>query len=131
MRTHIQGVFLLCLLAAALWGMTRLASPALTEAFGEDGALRADSGEDLIELTVDGNRIDEPLTGDEMTRLQFLLLLGGYLTRQSDVDGVPGPTTEAAIAAAAAEWDLVEPTDRQVLIHADEFYADVPFFDET
>jgi hypothetical protein len=129
MRNHFQGIFLLGLLLAALWGMTRLASPTLSDAFGEDGAVMADSGdEDTIELTVEAETVDAELNTEELTRLQFELLLSGFLAEQSDIDGTMGSQTRAAIEAAAEKWGLTNPTDREVLLHGDELYEDNPFF---
>jgi peptidoglycan hydrolase-like protein with peptidoglycan-binding domain len=131
MRTHLQGFALLGLLLAALWGAARLAAPTLSEALGEDGAVVADSGEDHIELTADSEEVDADLTTEEVQRLQFQLLRAGFLTELSDVDGYMGPETAGAIARAAEEWQLVEPTDREVLVYADELLADTPFLGET
>jgi hypothetical protein len=129
MRNHFQGIFLLGLLLAALWGMTRLASPTLSDAFGEDGAVMADSGdEDTIELTVEAGTGDAELDSEELARLQFELLLGGFLTEQSDIDGLMGDQTRAAIEAAAEKWGLTNPTDREVLLHGDGLYEDNLFF---
>jgi len=127
MRTHLQGFALLGLLLAALWGVTKLAAPTLSEAFGENGAVVAESGEDRIELTIDSETLDADLTDDEVKRLQFQLLLAGFLNETSDVDGVNGPNTARAIAQAAAEWDLEDPSDREVLVYADELFADTVF----
>jgi hypothetical protein len=119
MRTHLQGFALLGLLVLALWGLTRLASPALSEAFGEDGAIQADSG-DVVDLVVGGETLDAPLDDDERARLQFHLVVWGYLGDISEVDGIIGPGTRAAMAEAASDWGLDEPTDREFLIYADE-----------
>jgi hypothetical protein len=130
MRTHLQGFLIIGLVAVALLGLTRLASPALSEAFGDEGAVRAESfDEELVELTLAGDPIDDELTNEEVTRLQFQLLLAGFLEHESDVDGVLGPTTETAAEQAAEEWALADARLRTVLTHADELYADHPFFD--
>lgn len=128
MRTHIQGIALLGLLVAALWGMTRLASPALSEAFGDDGAVVADSG-DVVDLVVGSETLDAALNEEERARLQFHLLVGGFFDDVSQVDGIIGDGTRAKMAEASIRWGLNEPTDREFLIHADELAADKPLFD--
>ena len=130
MRTHLQGIALLGLLVAALWGMTRLAGPALGDALGEDGALQADSG-DVVDLVVGSENLDAPLEGPERERLQFHLVLWGYLDDVSAVDGIIGPGTRAAMAEAATDWGLDEPTDREFLVYADEHPIDTPLFDNS
>ena len=130
MRTHLQGIVLLGLLFLSLWGLTRLASPALGEAFGEDGALQADSG-DVVDLVVGGETLDAPLDDDERARLQFHLVVWGYLDDISDVDGIIGSGTRAAMAEAAADWGLDDPSDREFLIYADEHPIDTPLFATT
>jgi len=130
MRTHLQGIALLALLVAALWGMTKLASPALGDAFGEDGALQADSG-DVVDLVVGSETLDANLNFEERSRLQFHLVVAGYLEDTSQVDGAIGPTTRAAIAAAAEDWDLDNPTDRDFLTFADARSVDTPLFGGT
>lgn len=127
MRTHLQGIALLGLLLAVLWGMTRLASPALGEAFGEDGALQAES-RDVVDLVVGGETLESPLDDEERARLQFHLVVGGFLDDPSQVDGIIGGQTRAALAAAAAAWGLDDPTDREFLTFADEQSADASLF---
>lgn len=129
MRNHIQGIFLIILLLGAIWGLSVLAGPALSDAFGDNGAVSAESGddEDQIELTVAGESLDVALEAEERTQLQFLLLRAGFLTDLEDVDGIFGPKTDEAIELAIAEWGLDDPTDREVLEHADQRFADVPF----
>jgi hypothetical protein len=126
MRTHLQGIALLGLLAAALWGMTRLAAPALSQAFGDDGALVADGG-DVVDLVVD-EIPEEPLDDEERARLQFHLVLEGFLDDVSQVDGIIGERTRSAIAEAAAAWGLDDPTDREFLTFADERSDGAPLF---
>ena len=72
MRTHLQGITLLALLLAAVWGAVQLASPALSSALGEDGAVVAESSDDRIDLTADSEP-EAPLTDPEKLRLQFNL----------------------------------------------------------
>ncbi|MEZ5247266.1 MAG: hypothetical protein R2707_19425 [Acidimicrobiales bacterium] len=126
MRTHLQGIALLGLLVAALWGMTRLASPTLSRAFGDDGAVLADGG-DVVDLVVD-DVPELPLDDEERARLQFHLVLEGFLDDVSQVDGIIGDRTRAAIAEAAAAWGLDDPTDREFLTFADERSDGTPLF---
>ena len=104
MRTHIQGFTLLALLVAAIWGAIQLASPALSDAFDEDGAVQAESrDEDTVDLTV--GAVDDTLEfEDEVKRLQFNLLRAGFFTDLSSVDGDMGPDTRRAMAEAAEAW---------------------------
>jgi membrane protein involved in colicin uptake len=131
MRTHFQGIAILGLLLVSLWGAAKLASPALSEAFDEDGAVSAESLEDTVNLVVNRTTLDAELTAEELERLQFQLLRAGFLDSIADVDGYPGDDTAAAVQAAAKEWGIIEPTDRRVLEHADELYADAPFIANT
>ena len=126
MRTHLQGIALLVLLVAALWGMTRLASPALDQAFTDDGSAVTDSG-DVVDLVVDAT-LDTPLDDEERARLQFHLVLGGFLDDVSQVDGIIGNGTRAAIAEAAAAWGLDDPSDREFLTFADARSDDASLF---
>ncbi len=128
MRTHIQGFALLGLLLVALWGMTKLAAPTLSEAFGENGAVVAESAEDHVELTIDAETVEAELTDEELVRLQFQLALAGFLDVTTDVDGTWGPVTRGAIADAAEQWGLDDPTDREILDYTDELFADRAFF---
>ena len=126
MRTHLQGIALLGFLVAALWGVARLASPTLREAFGEDGAVVAQSGEDTVDLVRD-TVADTPLTPEQLTRLQFNLLRAGFLEELAQVDGTWGPTTRGAMEQAAQAWGLDRPSDREMFDHADELFRDKPF----
>ncbi|MDW3217011.1 MAG: hypothetical protein R8F63_00250 [Acidimicrobiales bacterium] len=126
MRTHIQGFALLALLIAAIWGAVRLASPALSEALGEDGALQAESSEDTVDLTTDAVP-DAPLSFEEVTRLQFNLLRAGFFEDLGAVDGYLGVNTRAKMAEAATAWGLDEPSDRELYEHAELLYAQQEF----
>lgn len=126
MRTHIQGFALLALLIAAIWGAARLASPALSEAFGEDGALQAESREDTVDLTTDAVP-DAPLSFEEVTRLQFNLLRAGFFEDLSAVDGYLGVNTRAKMGEAALAWGLGDPSDRELYEHAELIYAGQDF----
>jgi len=126
MRNHLQGIALLVLLVAALWGMTRLASPALDQAFTDDGSAVTESG-DVVDLVVD-ETLDTPLDDEERARLQFHLVLEGFLDDVSQVDGIIGNRTRVAIAEAAAAWGLDEPSDREFLTFADARSDDTSLF---
>ena len=126
MRTHLQGITLLALLLAAVWGAVQLASPALSSALSEDGAVVAESSDDRIDLTADSEP-KAPLTDPEKLRLQFNLLRGGFFEYISAVDGYIGPGTRKAMAEAAQAWGLGAPSDRELFDHAELLYADQPF----
>lgn len=125
MRTHLQGIAILALVVAALWGLTQLAAPALD---GDGSAVTAESREDRVDLTVGEEPADDPLTADEVTDLQFGLYVEGFLESADDVDGILGPGTRAAMDAAAERWDMVDATDRQMFDHVSALLADNPFF---
>jgi hypothetical protein len=127
MRTHLQGIALLVLLTAALWGMTRLASPALSQAFSDDGTMVVDAG-DVVDLVVGEETLDAPLDDEERARLQFHLVLEGFLDDVSQVDGIIGGRTRAAIADAAEAWGLDAPSDREFLTFADARSDGTPLF---
>mgnify|MGYP001556390269 CR=1 FL=1 len=124
MRTHLQGIGILALVALSLWGLTQLAAPALS---GDGSAVTAESREDRVDLTV-GEVDDEPLTADEVLDLQFGLEVEGILTSSDDVDGLLGQRTRAAMADAATAWELDDPTDRQLYDHVVELLTANPFF---
>ena len=126
MRTHIQGFALLALLIAAIWGAVQLASPALGDALGEDGALQAESSEDTVDLTTESVP-DAPLNFEEIYRLQFNLVRAGFFDDLDAVDGYLGTNTRAKMGEAAIAWGLDEPSDRELYEHAESIYADQPF----
>ena len=72
MRFHIQGLFVLLGVGIALLVMARIAAPVLDDAFGEDGAIVAESSdaEDSVDLAAAETEVDLPLTGDEVAVLQ-------------------------------------------------------------
>ncbi|MEQ8839856.1 MAG: hypothetical protein RIB98_02670 [Acidimicrobiales bacterium] len=125
MRTHLQGIALLGFLVVALWGLTKMVSPALSDALDEDGALQAESG-DVVDLVVGAESVEAPLDDEERARLQFHLVVAGFLDDPSQVDGIIGTQTRAAMAEAADEWGLTDPSDREFLTFADEQSADTP-----
>ncbi|GJM38465.1 MAG: hypothetical protein DHS20C19_18320 [Acidimicrobiales bacterium] len=93
---------------------------------GEDGALQAESSEDTVDLTTDAVP-DEPLSFEEITRLQFNLLRAGFFEDLSAVDGYLGVNTRAQMGEAARAWGLSEPSDRELYEHAELIYADQDF----
>ncbi len=116
MRSHIQGVFILLIVGIALMFTARIAAPVLSEAFGDEGAIVAESGEleDVVDLAVAEIEVDEPLTSDEVFTLQDLLTSLGF--DPGPVDGIMGANTRSAIVAAIEEYNLeAESSDRAVL----------------
>ncbi len=117
MDTHIQGAALLILLVAALWGAATLAGPVVEEALGDEGAIIARSPDEsdvpgIDELFED---IEEPMTFDEVATLQWLLSVEEFLDADSDVDGLLGPITEAAVTRAKATFAIPTASDRVLL----------------
>lgn len=127
MRTHIQGFALLVFLLAAIWGVVHLASPVLSDAFGENGALVAQSDDDTVDLTVEDGPPEAPLTEEELLRLQFNLFRAGFFDDIAAVDGIWGPDTREKMAEAALAWGLDEPSDRELYEHAEARFAEQPF----
>ncbi len=118
MDTHIRGVALLVLLGAALWGAAKLAGPVLDEAFGDEGAIIArspDEDSDSSRIGEVGENTEAPLTFNEISTLQWLLGVEGFLDPDSDVDGLLGPITEAAIVRAKATFAIPTAGDRILL----------------
>ncbi len=118
MDTHIRGVALLILLAAALWGAVRLAAPVVDEALGDEGAIIARSpDEDGLSQRIGESleTFEAPLTSDEVSTLQWLLGVEGFLDPDNDVDGLLGPITEEAITRAKATFAIPTASDRVLL----------------
>ena len=118
MDTHIRGVALLILLVAALWGAAKLAGPVFDEALGDEGAIIARSpDEDSDSLRIGGipENAEAPLTFDELSTLQWLLGVEGFLDPDSDVDGLLGPITETAITRAKATFAIPTASHRVLL----------------
>ncbi len=118
MSTHIQGVTILILVVAALWGAMRLVGPAISEALGDEGAIIARSVDEnnLVEpddTTQQDN--DSPLTTDEISTLQWLLAVEGFLDPETDVDGLLGPKTSEAITNAKATFGIPTANDRVLI----------------
>ena len=118
MDTHIRGVALLILLAAALWGAAKLVGPVVDEALGDEGAIIARSpDEDSLSQRIGESleTVEAPLTFDEVSTLQWLLGVEGFLDPDSDVDGLLGPITEEAITRAKATFAIPTASDRVLL----------------
>ena len=118
MDTHIRGVALLILLGAALWGAAKLAGPVIDEAFGDEGAIIArspDEDSDSLRIGEIPENTEAPLTFDEVSTLQWLLGVEGFLDPDSDVDGLLGPITEEAIVRAKATFAIPTASDRVLL----------------
>ena len=118
MDTHIRGVALLILLVAALWGAAKLAGPVFDEALGDEGAIIArspDEDSDSLRIGEIAENAEAPLTFDELSTLQWLLGVEGFLDPDSDVDGLLGPITEAAITRAKATFAIPTASHRVLL----------------
>ena len=118
MDTHIRGVALLILLVAALWGAAKLAGPVVDEALGDEGAIIArspDEDSDSLRIGEIAENAEAPLTFDELSTLQWLLGVEGFLDPDSDVDGLLGPITEAAITRAKATFAIPTASHRVLL----------------
>ena len=113
MKSHIQGLFILLGVAIALLALANIAAPVLGDAFGEDGAIvaesAADDGADPAE-----EAIVVPLDGEEVALLQANLTDLGF--DPGPVDGILGNGTRSAISEAIVEYQLdVSASDREVL----------------
>ena len=118
MDTHIRGAALLILLAAALWGAAQLAAPVVDEALSDEGAIIARSpDEDTLDQRISESleTVEAPLTFDEISTLQWLLGVEGFLDPDTDVDGLLGPITEEAITRAKATFAIPTASDRVLL----------------
>lgn len=113
MRSHIQGLFVLLGVAIAVLVLARIATPVLSDAFGEDGAIvaeSADADDDVADASVE---VDLALTGEEVARLQGSLIDLGF--DPGPVDGILGNGTRSAIDAAIVEYQLAtSASDREV-----------------
>lgn len=124
MRNHIQGVALLVLLMAALWGTVRLAGPVLSEAFGDEGAVQARVAEDRVDLAIEAAEPAKPLTDEEVFTIQWLLAVHGFLDVETDLDGLMGPTTRGAMHDAKAAFGLGAVGDRVLFDHLESVTPD-------
>lgn len=116
MRLHIQGIFVLLGVGIAVLVLARIAAPVLSDAFGEDGAIVAESSDvdDVVDLAALDTEIVVPLTGDEVAALQGGLVDLGF--DPGPIDGILGNGTRTAIDAAIAEYQLdAASSDRDVL----------------
>lgn len=116
MRSHIQGLFILLGVAIALLALANVAAPVVGDAFGEDGAIVAESGEvdDVIELSAELQAAAIPLTGEEVAQLQADLTTLGF--DPGPIDGILGGGTRSAIDTAIEQYGLAAgATDRDVL----------------
>lgn len=95
MRSHIQGLGLVAGVAVAVVLLALIARPTLDDAFGENGAVRAEEAVDIVELSAEGEVLDPVLSADEVTTLQFLIGIEGIET--GGLDGVMGPGTRGAM----------------------------------
>ena len=118
MYTHIRGVALLILLAATVWGAARLAAPVVDEALSDEGAIIARSpDEDSLDQRIGESleTVEAPLTFEEISNLQWLLGVEGFLDPDTHVDGLLGPITEDAITRAKATFAIPTAGDRVLL----------------
>lgn len=116
MRSHIQGIFVLLGVGIAVLVLARIAAPVLSDAFGEDGAIVAESADvdDVVDLAALETDLDVALSGDEVAQLQGSLVDLGF--DPGPVDGILGNGTRAAIDDAIAEYQLeATASDRDVL----------------
>ena len=114
MKSHIQGLFILLGVAIALLALANIAAPVLGDAFGEDGAIVAESAaDDGADPTVEA-AIEVPLDGEEVALLQANLTDLGF--DPGPVDGILGNGTRSAINEAIVEYQLeISASDRKVL----------------
>ena len=115
MRYHVQGVFILLIAAIGLLFTARIAAPVLSDAFGDEGAIVAESAEvdEDADLTSAEAEEDLPLTGEEVGQIQADLTALGF--DPGPVDGIMGGSTQGAIDAAIVQYQLdVAASNREV-----------------
>ncbi|MEC7144495.1 MAG: peptidoglycan-binding domain-containing protein [Actinomycetota bacterium] len=114
MKSHIQGLFIVLGVAISLLALANIAAPVLGDAFGEDGAIVAESAvDDGADPTVEA-AIEVPLDGEEVALLQANLTDLGF--DPGPVDGILGNGTRSAINEAIVEYQLeITASDRKVL----------------
>ncbi len=113
MRYHIQGVFILLICAIAVLFTARIAAPVLSDAFGDEGAIVAQSAEVDEDADLPVADEDLPLTGEEVGQLQADLTSLGF--DPGPVDGIMGEATQGAIDAAIVQYQLdVAASNREV-----------------
>ena len=106
MRYHIQGVFILLIVFIGVLFTARVAAPVLSDAFGDEGAIVAESAEvdEDADLTSAEAEEDLPLTGEEVGQIQADLTALGF--DPGPVDGIMGSSTQGAIDAAIVQYQL-------------------------
>ena len=106
MRYHIQGVFILLIVCIGVLFTARVAAPVLSDAFGDEGAIVAESAEvdEDADLTSAEAEEDLPLTGEEVGQIQADLTALGF--DPGPVDGIMGSSTQGAIDAAIVQYQL-------------------------
>ncbi len=115
MRYHVQGVFILLIVFIAVLFSARIAAPVLSDAFGDEGAIVAESAEvdEDADLTPAETEEDLPLTGEEVGQIQADLTALGFAP--GPVDGIMGGATQGAIDAAIVQYQLdVAASNREV-----------------
>ena len=114
MKSHIQGLFILLGVGITLLALANIAAPVLGDAFGEDGAIVAESAADDGADPAAEEAIVVPLDGEEVALLQANLTDLGF--DPGPVDGILGNGTRSAIGEAIVEYQLdVGASDREVL----------------
>lgn len=114
MKSHIQGLFILLGVAIALLALANIAAAVLGDAFGEDGAIVAESRADDDADPAVEEVIMAPLGGEEVALLQANLTDLGF--DPGPVDGILGDGTRSAINEAIVEYQLdIGASDREVL----------------
>lgn len=115
MRAHMQGAIILVALGFVLLALLAISNPILSDAFGENGAIVAESSEET-DSSDEGEEIDPlavPLNGEEVAQLQADLAALEF--DPGPVDGILGDGTRGAIDQAIDAYQLdTESTDRQV-----------------
>ena len=106
MRYHIQGVFILLIVFIGVLFTARVAAPVLSDAFGDEGAIVAESAEvdEAADLTSAEAEEDLPLTGEEVGQIQADLTALGF--DPGPVDGIMGSSTQGAIDTAIVQYQL-------------------------
>ena len=115
MKSHIQGLFILLGVGIALMALATIAAPVVGDAFGEDGAIVAESApEDVVDLAAADAEVVVPLTGEEVALLQANLTELGF--DPGPIDGILGGGTRAAVGEAILEYQLdTTASNREVL----------------
>ena len=98
MKSHIQGLFILLGVTIALLALANIAAPVLGDAFGENGAIVAESAADDGADPAAEEAIVVPLDGEEVALLQANLTDLGF--DPGPVDGILGNGTRSAISEA-------------------------------